>query len=128
MGKPIFLELKVFRIAERLADAVYSAVAKWDPFPRDAVGARLVRAVDGIAASIAEGHGRGMTRDDRRVIRAALYQALYWLRRASRRKLLTPDQVEKVQPVLDDLSARIRAYLKRFGQRQPPRGPTAPGP
>jgi four helix bundle protein len=122
MAKPIFLELKVFRIAERLADAVYSVVAKWEPLAREAVGVRLVRAVDGIGASIAEGHGRGMSRDDRRAIRAALYQALYWLRRASRRKLLTAAQVEQIQPVLDELTARIRAYLKRFGQRpSPPR-------
>ena len=44
MGKPRFLNLKVYRLAERLADALDKLVAEWDQFHRNTVGEPLVRA------------------------------------------------------------------------------------
>jgi hypothetical protein len=63
-----------------------------------------------------------MTRENRRSVRAAFNETLYWLRRAGRRELLTPEQVEKLRAAMDDLGRRIGAYLKRVGLRN---GPTA---
>ena len=57
MAKPGFLELKVYRQAERLSDLVSKIVVKWDPFHRNTVGERLVRAADSVGANIAQGFG-----------------------------------------------------------------------
>lgn len=54
-----FVELKVYQLAEKLADEVWGIVRKWDLFAKDTVGKQLVRAVDSIGANIAEGTGRG---------------------------------------------------------------------
>jgi four helix bundle protein len=117
MGKPIVLELKVYRLAERLADTIYAIVVNWESFPRAAVGERLVRSVDRIGACIAMGHSKGMSRTYRRAIRASFNESLYWLRRAAKRDLLTPEQVDQVKPLFDELGPRIKSYLKRMGQR-----------
>src|SRR5438874_1983149 len=117
MSEPDFLELKVFQAAEQLADAVHGAVKRWDEFSRNTVGERLVKALDGVGAGIAAGAGHRMAPDDRRAIRAALYETVYWLRRASKRKMLNAAQLAQIQPTLDDLSARVRSLLKRARQK-----------
>lgn len=113
MSQPLFFELKVYQAAEQLADAVNGAVRRWDPYPRNTVGVPLLRALDGIGAAIAAGYARGMGRADRRAVRAAFYEALFWLRRAAKRKFLNEPQVEQLQPAVDDLAAGLRAFLDR---------------
>src|SRR5437763_4691643 len=113
MAQPFFLELKVYKAAEHLADAVYGAVRRWEPADREAVGTRLVKALDNIGVGIATGYARGMKKDDRRAVRAALYETLFWLRRAAKRHLLNEAQIAQVQPALEDLASRLRSFLKR---------------
>ena len=111
-------KLHVYRLAERLADAIWQFVFAWEHFARDTVGKQLVRAVDSIGANIAEGCGRGTFQDNRRFVRVArgsLNETKHWLRRAFVRNLLTPAQVAQTRPLLDELSPRLNAYLKSIG-------------
>jgi len=117
-----FEKLRVYQLAESLADEIWNTARGWAPFARDTVGKQVVRAADGIGANIAEGCGRGSFQDNRRFIirigRGSLYEVKHWLRRAFRRNLLTPAQVKKIKPIMDELSPKLNAYLKSIGTRK----------
>ncbi len=130
--RPDFENLRVYRLAERLADAVWTIVLGWDRFSRETVGKQLVRAVDSIGANIAEGVGRWSFQDNRRFVRTArgsLNETQHWLRRAFERSLLTPEQVEGLKPLVDELGPMLNAYLRSIGaqpagQSKEPGSPT----
>ena len=115
MARTNFENLRVYALAEQLADEIWGIVRRWDALPRDTVGKQLIRAADSIGANIAEGSGRGAVRDYRRFLRIArgsLCETQHWLRRAYRRQLLTPKQTERLKNVLDPLGPTLNAYLK----------------
>ena len=119
MGKTNFEKLRVYQLAERLADRIWRIVIKWDYFAKTTVGQQMVDAVDGIGANIAEGTGRGSLQDNRRFVRNArgsLYETQHWLRQAYRRKLLTAAQVKKIKPVIEELLPKLNAYLRSIGR------------
>ncbi len=109
MSRTKFEDLRVYKLAEQLADEVWSIVRGWDHFAKQTVGLQIVDAADSIGANIAEGAGRGSYQDNRRFVRIArgsLNETKHWLRRAYCRKLLTPNQVQKLKPILDELSPK----------------------
>jgi putative transposase len=57
MSKSDFENLRVFQMAERLADEVWEIVKPWDGFAKRTVGQQIVRAADSVGANIAEGAG-----------------------------------------------------------------------
>ena len=106
MPKSDFENLKVYQLAERLADEIWDTVMEWDQFARNTVGGQIVRAADSIGANIAEGSGRGSFQDNRRFIRMArgsLKETQHFLRRAFKRKLLEEKHVSKIKPLVDNL-------------------------
>ena len=114
-----FEHLEVYRLAERLADAIWESVRRWPAFARSTVGRQIVRAADSVGANIAEGCGRGSFADNRRFVRIArdsLNEVRHWLRRAHRRDLLAPEAVAELQPILDELAPRLNAYLNSIGR------------
>jgi four helix bundle protein len=117
-----FQELEVYKLAEELSDMVWAIAERWNHFARDTVGKQLVRAADSIGANIAEGAGRGSRMDNRRFVFIApgsFNETQHWLRRAFRRKLLTEDEVGKLQGKMDRLGPKLNAYLSAFGRRPP---------
>src|SRR3990170_4753190 len=117
-----FEKLRVYRWAEKLSDEVWSIVTPWDAFARSAVGLQLARAADRVGANIAEGTGRGSFQDNRRFVRtarASLYEVRHWLRRAHKRKLLSKEQIDRLKPLMDDLSPMLNAYLRSIGKSSP---------
>ena len=115
MEKTNFEKLRVYRLAESLADAIWSVVLTWNYLAKDTVGKQMVRAADSIGANIAEGSGRGSFEDNRRFIRMArgsLYETQHWLRRSYNRKLLSKQQVESLKPIVDELSPKLNAYFR----------------
>lgn len=114
-----FQDLEVYKLAEKLADAAWEIVEKWNYLARDTVGKQLIRAADGIGANIAEGAGRGSRIDNRRFIRIArgsLNEVHHWFRRAFQRKLLTTEQSENIRELLDQLGPKLNAYLSSFNR------------
>jgi len=118
MGTRGFEELRVYQLAEQLADRIWDMVQTWPILARDTLGKKIVRSADSIGANIAEGSGRGTYQDNRRFIRMArgsLYETRHWLRRAFRRKLLTSDQTELMKTMNDELGPKLNAYLRSIG-------------
>lgn len=106
MASKGFENLRVYRLSEQLADAIWMLVIQWDDFARRTVGAQMVRAADSIGANIAEGSGRGTYKDNRhyaRIGRGSLNETRHFLRRAFCRGLLTKRQVESLRPMISEL-------------------------
>ncbi len=119
MATQQFEKLRVYQLAETLADEVWPIVMGWSNFARDTVGKQLVRAADSIGANIAEGSGRRSFQDNRRFVkiaRGSLYETKHWLRPAFKRKLLTEQQVVTLKPLLDNLAPCLNAYLNSIGR------------
>jgi len=119
VGGKGFESLEVYRLAENLADAVWSLVVPWDRFAKDTVGKQMTRSADSIGANIAEGTGRGSFVDNRRFVkiaRGSLYETRHWLRRAYCRGLLTDQQITHMKPLMDELAPRLNAYLNSIGR------------
>ena len=118
MGRIELDELRVYALAEELADGIWTLVVTWEPFARSTIGHQLVRAADSVGANIAEGFGRAYPADHRRFIRTArgsLYEVRHFLRRADRRRLLTREQKTPLQQTLKALLPTLNAYLRSLG-------------
>ena len=115
MPRANFENLRIYQLAENLADQIWNAVVRWDQFAKDTVGKQLVRAADSIGANMSEGSGRGSNQDYRRFLRisrGSLYETLHWLRRAYLRKLLTATETKELRLIVAELSPMLNAYLK----------------
>jgi four helix bundle protein len=115
MERTNFEKLRVYRLAERIADGIWGVVITWDYLAKDTVGKQMIRAADSIGANIAEGTGRGTLQDNRRFIRMArgsLYETQHWLRRAYKRSLLSKQQVDLLTPIIGELSPKLNAYFR----------------
>jgi four helix bundle protein len=110
-----FENLKVYQLAEQLADEIWEIVIKWDQLARNTVGPQIVRSADGIGACIAEGSGRGTALDNRRFIgiaRGSLYETKHWLRRAFKRNLLSKTQTDELKEIVDNLTPALNGYWR----------------
>ena len=115
MERTNFEKLRVYKLAETLADGIWGVVITWDYLAKDTVGKQMIRAADSIGANIAEGTGRGTLQDNRRFIRMArgsLYETQHWLRRAYKRSLLSKQQVTSLTPIIGELSPKLNAYFR----------------
>ena len=118
MSSRRFQDLRVYQLAERLADDIWKIVNGWESLPQDTVGKQIIRSADSIGANIAEGMGRGSYQENRRFVRIArgsLYETQHWLRRAYSRNLLTDRQVDALKLIINDLAPQLNAYLKSIG-------------
>src|SRR6476620_4738885 len=110
-----FEKLRVYQLAEKLADRIWKIVIKWEYFPRITIGKQIVTAADGVGSNIAEGTGRGSIQDNRRFIkiaRGSLYETKHWLRRSYKRQLLTETDVNELKPIINELLPKLNAYYR----------------
>lgn len=117
--KTNFETLRVYRLAENLADRIWKIVIRWDYFAKSTVGQQIVDAVDGVGSNIAEGTGRGSLQDNRRFVkiaRGSLYETKHWLRRAYHRKLLTEQEVCDLKLIMDELLPTLNAYVRSLSE------------
>jgi len=121
MASQPFENLRVYQLAEEIADTIWVIVKAWDILAKDTVGKQIIRCADSIGANIAEGSGRGSYLDNKRFVRIArgsLCETRHWLRRAYRRKLLNESQIQILRSLLDKLGPQLNAYLKSIGSNQ----------
>lgn len=114
MEKTNFENLKVYQLSEDLADLIWEIAGRWDNFNRDTIGKQIVRSADSVGANIAEGTGRFSFQDNKRfgyIARGSLNETKHWLRRAFKRNLLTKEEIEKLKPIIDELSPKLNAYI-----------------
>jgi len=50
-----------------------------------------------------------------KIARGSLNETQHFLRRAFKRNLLTPADVKKLKPLVDNLAPQLNAYLKSIG-------------
>ena len=114
MSRTNFENLRVYQLSEELADSIWEIASGWDYFNRDTVGKQIVRSADSVGANIAEGTGRYGIQDNKRfgyIARGSLNETKHWLRRAFKRDLLKEADVQKLKPILDELSPKLNAYI-----------------
>ena len=119
MSRTNFENLRVYKLAEELANEIWKIVLRWNTFARDTVGKQIVRSADSVGANIAEGTGRHSFQDNRRFVKTArgsLNETQHFLRRAFKRNLLTPAEVKKIKPLVDNLAPQLNSYLKSIGR------------
>jgi four helix bundle protein len=119
MSRTNFENLRVYKLAEDLADEIWNIVLRWDRFARDTIGKQIVRSADSIGANIAEGTGRHDYQDNRRFVkiaRGSLNETQHFLRRSFKRKLLTSADVKKIKPLVDNLAPQLNSYWKSIGR------------
>jgi four helix bundle protein len=119
MGRTNFENLRVYKLSEELADEVWKIVLRWNAFAKDTVGKQIVRSADSIGANIVEGTGRHNFQDNQRFVkiaRGSLNETQHFLRRAFKRNLLTPADVKKLKPLVDNLAPQLNSYLKSIGR------------
>jgi four helix bundle protein len=115
-----FQQLRVYQLAEKIANEKWFIVKKWDDFAKDTMGKQIVRSADSVGANIAEGHGRYSCQDNQRFVRIArgsLNETRHWLRLAYARNLLTPEQSDRLHPLLNELSPKLNAYINSLKQK-----------
>lgn len=90
-------ELRIYVLAEELADKVWAEVIHWNSLAQDTIGKQFVRAVDSVGANIAESYGRFHPRDVVNFLyhaRGSLSETKSWLRKAQRRQLLSLEKAK----------------------------------
>lgn len=110
-----FGKLRVYQLAEQLADKIWRIVIKWNYFAKITIGKQMVTAADGVGSNIAEGSGRGSLQDNRRFIkiaRGSLYETKHWLRRSYKRQLLTKQEISELKPIIEELLPKLNAYYR----------------
>ena len=120
MERTGFENLRVYRLAEEIADLVWDIVVKWDRLAQNTVGNQLIKSADSIGANIAEGTGRGSYADNRRfarIARGSLFELKHWLRRAFKRKLLTSKEVTSLLDLVQELTPKLSAYISSIGKK-----------
>ena len=106
--------LRIFRLAEKLADEIWEEVITWKPFARGTVGRELVRSADSVGANIAEGHGRFHYRDEITFDyygRGSLKETRFWLRRAFSRRIMSEARFQRFIGMVDELEPQLNAYI-----------------
>jgi len=120
MPRTGFENLRVYGLAEDIADLVWNIVIKWNKLPQYTIGKQLINSADSIGANIAEGTGRGSFADNRRfarIARGSLFEVKHWLRRSYRRKLLTEHEINKLQELIKELTPKLSAYINSIGRK-----------
>lgn len=91
-------------------------MAEWPSFDRWSVGLQLIRAVDSVAANIAEASGRWQPRDKKRLLvvaRGSLVETEHWIETAYDRGLLEETPTDLTRRIAQGLSHLIDAQSRR---------------
>ena len=119
-ARTAFENLRIYRLAEEIADLAWEVVVEWTHLAQNTVGRQLINSADSIGANIAEGTGRGSSAENRRfakIARGSLFEVKHWLRRAYKRKLLTETEVTKFQELIEELTPKLSAYINSIGEK-----------
>ncbi len=120
MKRTGFENLRIYELAEEIADLAWGIVSSWDYFAKDTVGKQLVNSADSIGANLAEGYGRGSHADNRRfakISRGSLFEVKHWLRRAYKRNLLKEEEISNLKELIEELTPKLSAYINSISKK-----------
>jgi four helix bundle protein len=112
-------ELRVYLIAMDIAGYIWKVIDTWDYFNKKTIGDQWIKAIDSVAANIAEGHGRYFHKENKnfcRYSRGSLVESKCWLQKAQNRNLITKEQYENLYTRFAELHHKLNAYIKSIGR------------
>jgi four helix bundle protein len=107
-------DLRIYQIAEEMAEKVWKLVAAWPIFAKDTIGKQLVRSADSIGANIAEGYGRHHIKDNiwfLYIARGSLQETKSWLAKVRERKLIAIQDYEKLITLIRTLEPALNRFI-----------------
>lgn len=108
-------KLNAYKISFDLSNYVWDIVIKWNIIAQKTIGEQFIRAIDSIAANIAEGFGRYFKRDKIHFYlytRGSVYESLDWLQKAKVRKIISDEQYNHILCQLKLLPREINSLIK----------------
>jgi four helix bundle protein len=120
MYRTEFENLRVYQLAEEIADLAWKAVGGWEHLAQQTVGIQFIKSADSVGANIAEGSGRGSPAEKKRfakIARGSLFEVKHWLRRAYKRGLLSDSEVKLFQKLIEELTPKLSAYINSIGKK-----------
>jgi len=121
MYRTEFENLRVYQLAEQIADLAWKVVGGWEHLAQQTVGIQFIKSADSMGANIAEGSGRGSPAEKKRfakIARGSLFEVKHWLRRAYKRQLLSDSEVKLFQKLIEELTPKLSAYINAIGKKQ----------
>jgi four helix bundle protein len=121
MYRTEFENLRVYQLAEEIADLAWKVVGGWEHLAQQTVGIQFIKSADSMGANIAEGSGRGSPAEKKRfakIARGSLFEVKHWLRRAYKRQLLSDSEVKLFQKLIEELTPRLSAYINAISKKQ----------
>lgn len=113
-------DISSYKIAFHLSNYVWKVVTQWDYFAKNTVGMQFVRAVDSIAANLAEGFGRKTKKDKIKFFNysyGSLQESLNWNEKAHVRKLQSEKEYQYIFEELKKLPRDIHSLISFTEQR-----------
>jgi len=114
-------ELKVYQLAMRVGEDIWSLTAGWDWMAKQTVGVHWIRSADSIAANISEGYGRCSAQENASFCHyalGALHQTQTWLEKAIERGLVIDSVARDLSLKLDTLRRQLDNYIDTFAPIQ----------
>ena len=121
MYRTEFENLRVYQLAEEIADLAWKVVGGWEHLAQQTVGIQFIKSADSMGANIAEGSGRGSPAEKKRfakIARGSLFEVKHWLRRTYKRQLLSDSEVKLFQKLIEELTPRLSAYINAISKKQ----------
>lgn len=112
-------ELRVYQLAMRVAEDVWSFVDGWPWMAKQSVGLQWIRSADSIAANIAEGYGRYSFKENAKFCyyaRGSLRESQTWLTKAQNRNLIPASNSEDLAMKLETLRRQLDNYIHSLGK------------
>ncbi len=121
MGTVDLHELRVYQLAMRAGEDVWSLTVGWEWLAKQTVGMQWIRSADSIAANISEGYGRYSFKENARFCyyaRGSLRETQTWLEKAIARNLITGPVADELSLKLETLRRQLDNHIHSFGRTQ----------
>ena len=121
MYRTEFENLRVYQLAEEIADLAWEVVGGWEHLAQQTAGIQFIKSADSMGANIAEGSGRESPAEKKRfakIARGSLFEVKHWLRRVYERQLLSDSEVKLFQKLIEELTPKLSAYINAIGKKQ----------
>ena len=112
-------DLEIYQLAMEIGEKIWGIVTVWDDISKRTIGMQLIRAVDSISANISEGFGRYHYKEAKQFsyyARGSLFETKTWLRKASNRKLVNPEEFSLLMKQIDVLGIKLNNYIRAIGK------------
>src|SRR3990167_3296870 len=113
-------DITTYKLSFHLSNYVWNIIIKWNQFAKDTVGKQFVRAVDSIAANIAEGFGRYTKKDKVNFYRysyGSIKESFDWNEKAKIRKLISSQEYNHILEELNKLPKELNSLIKFTNNR-----------